>query len=239
MKLGDFFKSNKGRWVLTGLLIVLLMTIATYPQYWSHYSDTQAGMEDILASYEEDPTMSDQEVATANYSEENQISPTLAPENQTTDGDNPALLDELPSQLTEEPAITINAGPISWIFPLDGEIGRSHGFSFDSTYEDYRFHHGIDIMSQPGTPVFAVGEGQVIIAREDSFWGGIITIDHNNGWQSIYRCITPKASYGDKVISGEIIGYTLESAKAEAGQEAHLHFEMYLDDDEVDPLQWL
>lgn len=91
----------------------------------------------------------------------------------------------------------------------------------------------------PGTAVYAAASGTVVISREDGFWGGIVTIDHGGGWKSIYRCLTPDVVYGDTPEGGEIIGYIQETTTAEGGQEAHLHFELYLNDEEVDPAEWI
>jgi murein DD-endopeptidase MepM/ murein hydrolase activator NlpD len=133
----------------------------------------------------------------------------------------------------------VNDAPISWIFPLNGEISRDYGYNFDPTFEDYRFHHGIDIMAEPGTAIYAVAEGKVILARDDGAWGGVLTLEHKNGWQSIYRCIDTTLQYGANPKAGDIIGYIIENAPSEAGQEAHLHFELMLDEENVDPEQWL
>ena len=125
--------------------------------------------------------------------------------------------------------------PDPWLRPMAGEIGRVMGYDYDETFGDHRYHHGIDIMAEPGTAVYAAAAGRVIAVRVDGKWGGIVSISHSGGWETDYRCVEPRAGYGDQVEAGQIIGYILESAPAESAQEAHLHFEMYLDGEEQDP----
>ena len=79
----------------------------------------------------------------------------------------------------------------------------------------------------------------MIISRADSCWGGIVTIQHADGWQSIYRCLTPSVAVSDQVAAGGVIGNLMEKALTESAQETHLHFELYLDGQEKDPAAWL
>jgi murein DD-endopeptidase MepM/ murein hydrolase activator NlpD len=237
MKLFDYFKSNKGSWVLTGLLIILLMAIAAYPDFWQTEDSDSTG-ENIAVSNEENAQTTERAAETNGSSDLS--TPVMMSDNEPAyveDGE--ALPDDQDTTIAENPGIEANAESLIWIFPLSGEVGRNYGFSYDPTYNDYRFHHGIDIMAEPGTPVYAAANGTVIISREDSYWGGIVTIEHANGWQSIYRCLEPIVAYGDEPAAGEIIGYIIEEAPNESAQESHLHFELYLNGEEVDPEKWL
>jgi len=228
MKYDDFFKSNKARWGLTGVLIVLLLATAAYQNT-------------IFQNKDDNSPLVLEEGITA---QEEIILPQPEPTNpaqQVIAGDNSNSVEDITTDdLTNtEPSEPVNDEQISWIFPLNGEIGRNYGYNLDPTFEDYRFHHGIDIMAEPGTPIYAVAEGKVLLARVDGAWGGVLTLDHENGWQSIYRCIETTLQHGDYPKAGEIIGYIIEAAPREAGQEAHLHFELLQDDENVDPEKWL
>jgi len=237
MKLFDYFKSNKGSWVLTGLLIILLMAIAAYPDFWQTEENQLTG-DNVTATASEDGQMTQAQSGTDANSDS--VTPDVMSDNGTANlDDGQALPDDPDTIVGEIPSVETSATPISWIFPLSGDIGRNYGFSYDPTYNDYRFHHGVDIMAEPGTPVYAAAGGKVIISREDSYWGGIVTIEHSGGWQSIYRCLEPVVVYGNEPAAGDIIGYIIEKAPNEAGQESHLHFELYLNDDEVNPADWL
>ena len=216
MKFADFFKSNKSSWALTGLLIILLMAVAAAPGIWT-------------------PTAAD------DADQQGQELTTLTPEqgmvNQPEDGG--ALPHDPDNSLVNQPSQSAANETPGFVPPLNGSIGRAYGYGYDPTYNDYRFHHGIDLTAEPGTPVYAAAAGEVIISRDDSSWGGIVTIEHAGGWRSVYRCLTPGVGVGDQVAAGDVIGNLMEKALTESGQETHLHFELFLDSEEQDPTVWL
>ncbi|MBQ1501838.1 MAG: M23 family metallopeptidase [Firmicutes bacterium] len=127
--------------------------------------------------------------------------------------------------------------PLVWMRPLPGGMSRGTGYGYDQTYGDYRYHHGVDITGEPGSAVAAAAAGTVSAARPDSQWGGIVTVEHNGGWQTVYRCVEPAVASGATVRAGDALGYVLESSPAEYGAEPHVHFEMYLDGEEADPAE--
>lgn len=226
MKFADLFKGNKGSWALTGLLIILLMAVAAAPDIW-----TPTVPADGVDNNGGQVVNGDGQLTTEVADEQ----PTSQPE------DGSALPDDLDNTLTQlqQPAETASSEPLVLVMPLAGSIGRNYGYGFDPTYNDYRFHHGVDLMAEPGTPVYAAAAGEVIISRDDSYWGGIVTIQHADSWQSVYCCLTPSVSVGDQVAAGTVIGNLMEKALTESGQETHLHFELYLDGQEENPEAWL
>ncbi len=220
--ISQFFQSSKGRWVLTGIFIVMLIGIAAYSEFFDREEPAP------LISAEGDIA----DGATI-------IEPGINSDNPDYADDGQALRPD-PDTIVKDPlAVQTEAAPSAWLAPLSGETGRSYGFSYDFTYNDYRFHHGIDIMAEPGTSVYAAAGGTVHTAATDSYWGGVVVIEHGGGWRSIYRCLEPAVSTGDSIEAGSALGYILESTTTEAGQEAHLHYEMYLDGNEVNPADWL
>lgn len=221
-KINRFFHSGKGRWVLTGVFLVMLVGIAAYTEFFPQ----EAKQPQISADNNQQATPQVDTLQTAGEQSEMQQDGLLLRPNPDT-------------EVAEPPAVEAGAAPSSWLMPLSGEIGRKHGFGYDSTYNDYRFHHGIDIMAEPGSPVYAAATGTVTLARQDPYWGGVVMLEHGGEWQSIYRCLEPAVSIGTEIAAGELLGYILESSTNEAGQEAHLHFELYLVGDEMDPAEWL
>ena len=216
MKFADFFKSNKSSWALTGLLILMLMAVAAAPGIWTptvpDNAEQQGG--ELTAPVIEQGAVNQQE-------------------------DGGALPHDPDNSLVNQPSEqTANETP-GFVPPLNGSIGRAYGYGYDPTYNDYRFHHGVDLTAEPGTPVYAAAAGEVAIARDDSYWGGIVTIEHAGGWQSVYRCLAPGVGVGDRVAAGDVVGNLMEKALTEAGQETHLHYELYLDGEEQDPAVWL
>lgn len=112
-------------------------------------------------------------------------------------------------------------------------IIRPYGYDYNPNTEDYRFHRGSDLAATSGQPIFAPASGVVRQAEEDSYWGGVLIIDHD-GWTSILRCVTPRVEEGQKVLAGDFIA-SVAAAPAEAAQESHFHVEAESDGQSVDP----
>lgn len=116
-----------------------------------------------------------------------------------------------------------------------------------------KMHEGIDIMYKrlpsdpgglpwsstgfhvpPGTPALAAGAGVVLKSANDSH-GGYVYIDHGDGVQTNYRHLNPrKVNVGDRVNAGDIVGL-IGDDPANAGDPAHLHFELVINGSKVDP----
>ena len=127
----------------------------------------------------------------------------------------------------------------TWLRPLDGELLRGQGYGFDPTTEDYRYHRGADLAAAPGEAVRCAGAGTVREAREDGFWGGLVTVDHGEGWVSVYRGLMPEVSPGQAVEAGTVLGRVRESVPGEAAQDSHVHVELLLEEESQDPALWL
>jgi murein DD-endopeptidase MepM/ murein hydrolase activator NlpD len=87
--------------------------------------------------------------------------------------------------------------------------------------------NGIDFGAARGTPIHAVADGTVIIARNSGWNGGYgnyVVIAHGNGSQTLYSHMRSViVSAGQQVASGHIIGY-VGSTGLSTGP--HLHFEV-------------
>ena len=114
---------------------------------------------------------------------------------------------------------------------------------FSATMDDYRTHNGIDFACAPGTPVLAAADGTVASVGKDPMMGWTITLHHAGGAVTKYRglaeesCSVVKA--GDKVLAGEVIGASGETALIESAEENHLHFEMAVNGKPVDPADYM
>ncbi len=125
---------------------------------------------------------------------------------------------------------------IAWSMPAQGDFSRAFGYDYDLTYNDFRFHKGCDMKLPIGELVYAAADGVVLSVNEDDVWGGVVTIDHGSGWLTVYKCISSRVQVGEPVSGGESIGSVIDSPPAEAAEVSHLHFEVYLDEEAVDPL---
>lgn len=89
----------------------------------------------------------------------------------------------------------------------------------------YWWHNGVDLKAQLDTPVYAASEGKVMTAKYNNSYGYYITIDHGK-FGTLYAHLSRlRASEGNSVRAGEIIGYAGSTGDATG---VHLHFEIRL-----------
>ena len=147
--------------------------------------------------------------------------------------------DGQPQPGDEPEVLTVSAGPLSFVMPVKGEVQRGHGYDYDPTTEDYRFHKGVDLAAEVGSAVLCAAPGQVTAAAHDAYWGGVVVVDHGGGWSSAYRGLDPDVEVGDQVEAGAILGYVRQNMPAESLQPSHVHVELMLEGDSLDPSLWL
>jgi murein DD-endopeptidase MepM/ murein hydrolase activator NlpD len=104
------------------------------------------------------------------------------------------------------------------------------------------FHYGVDMAALKGTPVHAAANGVIIEARHTSGYGNTIVILHNNRYKTRYAHLEKITVKQNKsVVKGDIIGtvgatgFTIKSGN----DASHLHFEVYDNGKQVNPLYLL
>ena len=98
-----------------------------------------------------------------------------------------------------------------------------------------RAHNGTDYVAPKGTPVSAIGNGQVLAAAHQGGYGKLVVIRHPNGYKTFYGHLSGFARgvrKGASVTQGQLIGY-VGSTGISTGP--HLHFEMRVNDRPVNP----
>lgn len=84
------------------------------------------------------------------------------------------------------------------------------------------YHQGIDLAAPAGTPIYATRTGVVTIATYSNSAGWYVSINHGDGYSSIYMHMTSYVvSSGQAVSAGQLIGY-VGSTGISTGP--HLHF---------------
>ena len=85
-----------------------------------------------------------------------------------------------------------------------------------------KYHQGIDLGAPEGTPIYATRTGRVTIASYSNSAGNYVSINHGDGFSSIYMHMTRYVvSSGQAVSAGQLIGY-VGSTGISSGP--HLHF---------------
>lgn len=134
---------------------------------------------------------------------------------------------------------------ITFVSPVkDGTITKDYSnktLKYNETLKQWEAHKAVDIKGADGAEVVAVAGGEVVSVESNYLTGTVVTIKHNDKLQTVYGSLDEKVDVkaGDKVKSGQKIGIISTSAKNEAKQGAHLHFEVLLDGVKVDPNLYL
>jgi murein DD-endopeptidase MepM/ murein hydrolase activator NlpD len=121
------------------------------------------------------------------------------------------------------------SGQLSW--PVSAPITSPFGWRWG------RMHEGIDLGAAYGTPIAAAAAGTVIYAGWLGGYGNLTVIDHGGGLATAYGHQSRIAvSIGQQVARGEIIGYVGSTGHSTG---PHLHFEVRVNGQAVDPLGYL
>ena len=102
-----------------------------------------------------------------------------------------------------------------------------------------RMHTGVDYAVQTGTEVFAAEKGKISFSGIMGDQGNTIIIDHENGFQTKYSHLS---SIQEEVIIGKEVDINTkiaESGSSGVVNKEHLHFEVLLDGEAVDPKKYL
>ena len=136
--------------------------------------------------------------------------------------------------------------PESFSVPANGYISK--GFEnelpvWSVTMDDYRIHEGIDVLCDGEAEVYACADGTVESVYEDPLMGYSITVYHGGGLRSTYMGLTGEHTEGitpgGKVVEGQVIAKAGDTALIECAEPLHLHFEMTLDGEAVDPMNYI
>ena len=136
-----------------------------------------------------------------------------------------SIMREVTKQMTSSYMLVLNK-------PVDGEISAPYG------YLQSNFHKGIDFKADEGTPVYAAADGVVIVPVDaDTGDGKTVTISHYTNINTFYAHLSEVVvNEGDEVKQGDLIGY-VGSTGTSTGP--HLHFELCIDGEYVDPINYI
>lgn len=99
-----------------------------------------------------------------------------------------------------------------------------------------KFHKGMDFTARIGTPIYASGNGRVIIAERSSTYGNVVYISHGYGYKTIYAHMSKiKVRRGQEVKRGDLIGYVGNTGLSVA---AHLHYEVHKNGISLNPINF-
>jgi murein DD-endopeptidase MepM/ murein hydrolase activator NlpD len=101
----------------------------------------------------------------------------------------------------------------------------------------WKFHTGLDIGVDYGSPIVATGGGVVTFSDWDSGHGRTVEVDHGSGIVTRY-CHASELLVlpGDEVLAGEVVALVGSSGMSTG---PHLHYELQIDGEKVDPRLYL
>lgn len=162
------------------------------------------------------------------------------PHVQTVPGDTGAAL-ALGCVLGADPlggsAVPRAVSEAGFIAPVAGPPGSGFGMRVHPITGERRIHTGLDFPAPTGTPILAVAPGLVEHAGPRGGYGNLVILNHGGGISTYYAHQSAVAVVeGQQVLQGQTIG-TVGSTGTSTGP--HLHFEVRIDGEPVDPEPFL
>lgn len=133
-----------------------------------------------------------------------------------------------------DPSVSIKKGYYDYKADEDSQL--SSIVKHDNTYIQ---NTGIDYVGENTFDVVSILNGTVINVKDDEELGKSVEIKHDNGMISIYQSLSEIFVKKDDIITqGLVIGKSGEN-KLDKDLGNHLHFEIYENGGEVNPLNYL
>lgn len=125
-------------------------------------------------------------------------------------------------------------GTFTWPCPSSTYISDSFGWRIHPIYGYWKLHTGTDIAASSGSDVVAAAAGKVIMADWYGGYGNCVMIDHGSGLVTLYGHLSGyNCYYGQEVSRGEVIAFVGSTGNSTG---PHLHFEVRVNGDYVDPM---
>ena len=143
------------------------------------------------------------------------------------------VLSDARNEIVEVGTRNVGIGTGEFSVPL-----TSYTFTSAFKWRWGRLHGGVDLAVGEGTPVYAADNGKVIVAEDSgNGYGNYIILDHQNGFKTLYGHNSELlVSVGDVVAKGDRIALSGNTGNSTG---PHLHFEIQVNDEKVDPQQYL
>ena len=171
------------------------------------------------------------------------LSLTLGGNDMTVDGGNDQTDDGGTDNPDDGGDATDTDGDTTFLIPVsEANALNSYGFYHNTTLDKYYLHTGIDFAGEAGDEVYAALDGTVeSIPTDPLLMGTTITIAHENGLKTVYTFVEAAdgLEVGETVEKGDVIATVAEAMGQEYKDGAHLHFEVFLNGEAVDPETYL
>ena len=128
-------------------------------------------------------------------------------------------------------------GAMLWPVPGHTSLTSTYGMRVHPITGAYKLHTGIDISAPLGTSFIAAANGIVTKATSNAAYGNMVIIDHGGGVQTLY-------AHGNEILVqiGQTVAAGTEVLKVGStgySTGPHAHFEIRIDGQTVNPLDYL
>jgi len=123
------------------------------------------------------------------------------------------------------------------VWPVRGWVTSPFGNRTSPFSGIVKFHEGLDVAAQTGTPVMAPADGVVVKAGFNTGYGNMVEISHGYGIKTVFAHnsrLNVKA--GQRIRRGDVISYVGDSGSSTG---PHLHYEVRLNGLPVNPVKYM
>lgn len=123
------------------------------------------------------------------------------------------------------------------VWPVRGWITSPFGNRVSPFSGINKFHEGLDIAAQTGTPIMAPADGVVVKAGFSTGYGNMVELSHGYGIKTLFAHnsrLSVKA--GQRIKRGDVICYVGDSGSSTG---PHLHYEVRLNNLPVNPIKYM
>lgn len=126
----------------------------------------------------------------------------------------------------------------TWLRPCSySYVSSPFGYRVHPVTGEWKMHKGVDLVASKGTPIYATRSGYVTIATYHSTAGNYVTLNHQDGYTSVYMHMTHDVvSVGEYVKAGQLIGYVGSTGRSTG---PHLHFGIAYQGEYVNPMNYI
>lgn len=131
----------------------------------------------------------------------------------------------------------------TFVVPVSGvQYKEEYDYIFTNSTLGWIYRHkALDFGAEAGTAVLCMTDGEVEEISYSETTGNYIVVNHGDNLKSYYRYVEPEASLkvGSKVKAGDRIATVAEAYGSEKCEGTHLHFEVWENDECVDPVKYV
>lgn len=117
--------------------------------------------------------------------------------------------------------------------PISAVTSSPFGRRTDPIDGTAKYHAGLDLAADAGTPVRSAGAGVVVRAEQTGGYGRLVVVDHGDGLETRYAHMQQiSVKVGDRVGAGREVGRVGSTGRSTG---PHLHFEVRRNGKAIDP----